>query len=74
VSAQITQRQTPPAPERILEIRFLFAKKEAQETNYWLSLLTHVSPENQVEINELQKESHELTLIFHKITSSLKNA
>ena len=51
--------------------KIFICKKEAQEKSYWLSLLPRISPENQQGIDELQKESQELTLIFQKITKTL---
>lgn len=51
--------------------KIFICEKEVQETSYWLGLLAHISPENQQEIGELQRESHELTLIFQKITKTL---
>lgn len=47
-------------------------KKEAQETKHWLRMLKEYFPEKQEEIMVLWKEAQELTLIFQKITSSLK--
>ena len=49
-------------------------KKEVQETKYWLELLGEVVTENKKsELRKLWKEAHELTLIFNKISSSLRN-
>lgn len=53
--------------------KIFICKKEARETSYWLNLIIHVFPENQQHIGALQKECHELTAIFQKITSSMKN-
>ena len=47
-------------------------KKEVQETKHWLRMLLKCYPERKVEINKLWKEAQELTLIFQKITSSLR--
>lgn len=47
-------------------------KKEAQETKHWLRMTAKAIPEKQEEVRVLWKECQELTLIFQKITSSLK--
>ena len=47
-------------------------KKESQETKHWLRMMVQCNPDRREEIRELWKESQELTLIFQKITSSLK--
>ena len=48
-------------------------KKESQETKHWLRMLAQCVPERKEEIRELWKECQELTLIFGRISSSLKN-
>ncbi len=48
-------------------------KKEAQETQHWLRMLSVASPEYKDELRTLWQEVHELVLIFQKITSTLKN-
>ncbi len=49
-------------------------KKEIQETKYWLELLGEIVDEKQKnDVRVLWKEAHELTLIFNKISGSLKN-
>jgi four helix bundle protein len=48
-------------------------RKEIQETKYWIELLAVTNPEKKEPMRKLWKESHELTLIFNKISSSLKN-
>lgn len=47
-------------------------KKEAQETQHWLRMLSTAVPDNKDELRQLWQECHELVLIFQKITSSLK--
>ena len=48
-------------------------KKEIQETEYWIELLGEVVNEKQKkELRKIWKEAHELTLIFNKISGSLK--
>ncbi|MBT3834899.1 four helix bundle protein [Candidatus Peribacteria bacterium] len=48
------------------------AKKECQETKHHLRMLAAAVPEKKQEIRKLWQECQELTLIFQKITSSLK--
>jgi four helix bundle protein len=52
--------------------KIFICKKEAQETKHWLRMITGCVPERREETKKLWKESQELTLIFQKITSSLK--
>ena len=47
-------------------------KKEAQETQHWLRMLSTALPDRKDELRLLWQECHELVLIFQKITSSLK--
>jgi len=46
-------------------------KKEAQETQHWLRMLSSALPERKQELRVLWQETHELVLIFQKITSSM---
>ena len=48
-------------------------RKEIQETKYWLDLLYETEQVKLNEIKDLQQEAHELTLIFNKISSTLRN-
>jgi len=48
-------------------------KKEASETKHWLRMLSTASEEIKDEARILWKEAQELTLIFGKIVSTLKN-
>ena len=48
-------------------------KKESHETHYWLSLLNETEKEPSDLIKPLIQEAYELTLIFGKIASSMKN-
>jgi len=52
--------------------KIFICKKEAQETKHWLRMLKSFSLEQLEIIEKLWKEAQELTLIFQKITSSLK--
>ncbi len=47
-------------------------RKEAQETEYWLELLEISNPEIKNKLEKIQKEAHELILIFKKISQKLK--
>lgn len=53
--------------------KIFICKKEAQETKHWLRMLSYAIDKNNDKIKELWKECQQLTLIFQKITSSLKN-
>lgn len=48
-------------------------QKEAKETKHWLRMLATAVPDKKEEIQVLWKECNELSLIFGKIVSSLKN-
>ncbi len=48
-------------------------QKETKETKHWLRMMATAIPEEKNEIQVLWKECHELSLIFGKIISSLKN-
>lgn len=48
-------------------------KKEAQETQHWLRMLSTALTKRKDELRLLWHECHELVLIFQKITSSLKD-
>lgn len=52
--------------------KIYICKKEAQETRHWLRMIVIAAPEKIEEVKVLQKECQEFTLIFGKITSSLK--
>ena len=48
-------------------------KKESQESKHWLHMISIACPERAVDSRKLWKECQELTLIFGKIISSLRN-
>lgn len=52
--------------------KIYICKKEAQETMYWLKVVSECELSKQQEVRALWKEAHELTLIFGKIISSLR--
>lgn len=53
--------------------KIYICKKEIQETKHWLRMISIAVPNKKEEARKLWKESQELTLIFGKIVSSLKN-
>ena len=53
--------------------KIYICRKEIQETKYWLELIAEINKEEVKELRLLWQEAHELTLIFNKIGSSLKN-
>lgn len=58
--------------KRDFQNKIFICKKEAQETKHWLRMLSKCYPERADEIRGLWKEAQELTMIFQKITSSLR--
>ena len=46
------------------------SQKEANESKHWLRMIAVAMPEKKDECLKLWKESHELTLIFAKISKS----
>ena len=53
--------------------KIYLAKKEAQETNYWLRMLSVYYPNELEKLQKYRQESHEFTLIFHKIVRTIKD-
>jgi four helix bundle protein len=53
--------------------KIFICKKEAQETKYWLRLLSTCCPEKIEELRKLWQETRELTLIFQKIVNTLRS-
>ena len=52
--------------------KIFICKKEAQETKHWLRMAAQCFPENKVKLRCLWKKTQELTFIFQKIVSTLK--
>ncbi len=52
--------------------KIFICRKEIQETKYWLELLSEVERGVIEELRILWKEAHELSLIFNKISLSLR--
>ena len=53
--------------------KIFICKKEAQETKHWLRMLVNCFPEQTEKLRQYWQEVQELTMIFQKITSSLRN-
>jgi len=53
--------------------KIFICKKEAQETKHWLRMIAKCIPERKDDLKKLWQEVQELTLIFGKIVSKLKN-
>lgn len=49
-------------------------KKEAQETKYWLRVISTANPKKKDEARELWREAQELSMIFGKIAHSCKGS
>jgi four helix bundle protein len=52
--------------------KIFICRKEIQETKYWIELLAEACPDKRDSLKSIWKEAQELTLIFNKISSSLK--
>lgn len=52
--------------------KIYICKKEIQESKHWLRMMLECFPAKKDKIRELWQEAQELTMIFQKITSSLK--
>jgi four helix bundle protein len=52
--------------------KIYICKKEIQETKYWIELLSYSNPEEKENLRKLWREAHELTLIFNKISATLR--
>ena len=52
--------------------KIFICKKESQETKHWLRMLVKLFPQEKAKIKKLWKECQELTLIFQKITTTLR--
>ncbi len=53
--------------------KIYISKKEANETKYWLRLLSAHQPELKEKAKILWKEAHEFHLIFQKVTNTIDN-
>ena len=53
--------------------KIFICKKEAQESKHWLRMIAVMFPERKEELRQHWQEAQELTLIFQKITSTIRN-
>lgn len=53
--------------------KIFICKKESQESKHWLRMIVRYQPSKKEEAGKLWQEAQELTMIFQKITSSLKS-
>jgi len=53
--------------------KIFICKKESQETKHWFRMLSQTNPEKKEDLRKLWQEAQELTMIFQKITNSLRN-
>ena len=60
------------ASKKDFKNKIFICKKESQETKHWLRMIAKSNPEKTEEIRKLWRECQELTLIFQKITTSLR--
>ena len=51
--------------------KIYICKKEANETKYWFRILAKYHPDLKEKIRDFWKETHELHLIFQRITNTL---
>lgn len=54
--------------------KIYICKKEANETKYWLRILSAYHPDLKEKIRIFWKEAHEFHLIFQKITNTIDGA
>jgi four helix bundle protein len=59
--------------KRDFRSKVYICKKEAQESQHWLRMLSVAAPQHTADLRVLWQECHELVLIFQKITSSLNH-
>ncbi len=52
--------------------KIFICRKEIQETKYWIEMLAESNPEEKEILKILWKEAHELTLIFNKISTTIR--
>ena len=58
--------------KRDFKNKIFICKKESQETKHWLRMVMRCVSNKKEEIEKLWKECQELTLIFQKITTTLR--
>jgi len=57
--------------KRDFKNKIFTCKKEAQETKYWLTMLSECEPDKNATISSLSQECHEFNLIFQKIITTM---
>ena len=53
--------------------KIFICKKESEETKYWLKMLLSCCPIEKESTDILYNECHQLTMIFQKIVSTIRN-
>jgi len=53
--------------------KIFICKKESQETKHWFRMISQCNPEKTEDLRKLWQEAQELTMIFQKITNSLRS-
>jgi len=59
--------------EKTLSINSLLQKKEAEETKYWLKMISVAQPEQNDSIQKLWQEVKKIHLILHAIIQKTKS-
>jgi four helix bundle protein len=54
-------------------LKISLCRKEANETEHWLTMFSTIFPEKKTDLRNLWQENHQLSLIFSKIYTSSKN-
>jgi len=52
--------------------KIFICKKEVQETKHRFRMFSQCNPEKRAELEKMRQEAQELTMIFQKITNSLR--
>jgi len=52
--------------------KIFICKKEAQETKHWIRMMAKCYPDKKDILGKIWQEAQELTMIFQKITSSMR--
>jgi len=53
--------------------KIFICKKESEETKYWLKMLLSCNPASRDLVDNLHNECHQLTMMFQKIVSTIRN-
>jgi len=54
--------------------KIFICRKEIQETKYWIEMIAESNPEEKEALKVLWKEAQELTLIFNKISTTIRES